>query len=193
MQQRCWPVLKYSIFCTWSAYNCSYLWFFKNYPSDIYCYQRKITLDRTRITYCFYVEGVLMVWVRLRWLLLTSVGWSQLGAGGVGRAAVGVLRKKRKKYHWVAGKLAGFNFFSPFSPPSHSLSSFLDCTFLNQLLFESYRIFTSPRSAAVGRNTAGVAPGDGVARWRWHRRGRHCKWFNCCYSTLRRGIALKAL
>ena len=100
--------------------------------------------------------------------------------------------QKEKKYHWFACLLAGFNSLSPLLP-SHSSSLFFDCTFLNQLLFESYRIFTSPRSAAVGRNTAGVAPGDGVARWPSRRRAHHCECFNCCYSTLRRGIALKAL
>ena len=82
---------------------------------------------------------------------------------------------------------------SPFSPPSHSLSLFFDCTFLNQLLFESYRIFTSPRSGVEGRSTAEVALDVGVARWPSRRRGRHCECFNCCYSTLRRGVALKAL
>ena len=101
--------------------------------------------------------------------------------------------QKEKKYHWFVGKLAGFNYLSPFSPPSHSLSLFFDCTFLNQLLFESYRIFTTPNIGAVGRKTAEGEPGVGVARWPSRRRGRHCECFNCCYSTLRRGIALKAL
>ena len=62
--------------------------------------------------------------------------------------------------------LAGFNSLSlsPFLP-SHSLSSFLDCTFLNQLLFESYRIFTTPNSGVEGRKTAEVGPGDAAALW----------------------------
>ena len=101
--------------------------------------------------------------------------------------------QKEKKYHWFACLLAGFNYLSPFSPPSHSLSLFFDCTFLNQLLFESYRIFTTPNNGAVGRKTAEGEPDVGVARWPSRRRGHHCECFNCCYSTLRRGIALKAL
>ena len=100
--------------------------------------------------------------------------------------------QKEKKYHWFAGVLAGFNSLSP-PLPSHSLSSFLDCTFLNQLLFESYRIFTTPNSGAAGRKTAEGEPDVGVARWPSRRRDHHCECFNCCYSTLRRGVALKAL
>ena len=83
--------------------------------------------------------------------------------------------QKEKKYHWFVGKLAGFNYLSPFSPPSHFLSLFFDCTFLNQLLFESYRIFTTPNSGAAGHKMAEVAPDVGVARWPSRRRGHHCK------------------
>ena len=75
--------------------------------------------------------------------------------------------QKEKKIPLVCRQASRFLFsLSPFSPPSHSLSLFLDCTFLNQLLLESYRIFTTPSSGAAGHKMAEVAPGDGVARWR---------------------------